>query len=188
MDVSIAVRRRRALRSFAPTPVGDEEVRRLAEAASLAASCFNNQPWRFVFVRRPDALEALRAALSKGNGWARHAPMIVAVASRRDLDCDVSGRDYWLFDTGMATAQMILAALEMGLTAHPIAGYDEAAVKAALAVPEDHRVVTLVIVGAPADAAAPYLSEKQAEAEKARPQRMPLEAFAHLERWGAGFS
>jgi len=184
MEVGEAIRRRRALRSFAAVPVGDGEVSRLAEAASLAASCFNNQPWRFVFVRGRDALEGLREALSKGNGWARHAPMIVAVASRKDLDCDVSGRDYWLFDTGMATAQMILAAVDMGLVAHPIAGYDEAQARGALGISEDYRVVTLVVVGAPAEGPAPYLSEKQAEAERARPERKPFGAFAFLDRWG----
>jgi nitroreductase len=183
MDVEDAIRRRRALRSFTAAPVGDAEVRRLAEAASLSASCSNNQPWRFVFVRRPDVLETLREALTKGNAWARHASMIVAVASRRDLDCDLSGRDYWLFDTGMATAQMILAAVEMGLVAHPIAGYDEALAREALGIPEDHRVVTLVIVGSPADGVAPYLSEKQAHAENTRPERKPFEAFAFLDRW-----
>jgi nitroreductase len=184
MELNEAIARRRALRSLAPTPIGDGEVRRLAEAASLAASCFNNQPWRFVFVRGPAALNALRDALSKGNGWARHAPMIIAVASRRDLDCDVNGRDYWLFDTGMATAQMILTAVSMGLVAHPIAGYDEAAARTALGIPADHRVVTLVIVGAPSDAVAPYLSEKQAAAERQRPERKPFESFAYLDHWG----
>jgi nitroreductase len=183
MDLRDVVARRRALRSLAPTPVGDGEVRRMAEAASLAASCFNNQPWRFVFVRKPDALQALRGALSKGNAWALHAPMIVAVASRKDLDCDVSGRDYWLFDTGMATAQLILTAVDMGLVAHPIAGYDEAAAKAATGIPQDYRVVTLVIVGASTGEVAPYLTEKQAASEIKRPERKPFAEFAYLDRW-----
>ncbi|MCK4297935.1 MAG: nitroreductase family protein, partial [Planctomycetes bacterium] len=50
MEVREAIERRRAYRSLDPAPISDELIRDLAESASLAPSCFNNQPWRFVFV------------------------------------------------------------------------------------------------------------------------------------------
>jgi nitroreductase len=77
MDVTQAVHERRAFRSLLPADVSDDLVRDLARHAQLAPSCFNNQPVRFVFVRDPAALEALRPALSGGNRWAHDVSLIV---------------------------------------------------------------------------------------------------------------
>jgi nitroreductase len=151
--------------------VTDALVEELVAAARLAPSCFNHQPWRFVFVREAGALEDVKAALSKGNAWATKASMIVGVASRVDLDCEIRGREYFLFDTGMATAFILLRATELGLVAHPIAGYSEKKAKAALGLPDDMRLITLVIVGKHADDIGPLLSEDQAATEGRRPDR-----------------
>ncbi|MCK4511504.1 nitroreductase family protein, partial [bacterium] len=162
----------------------EETVRDLAEAACLAASCFNNQPWRFVFVREREVLERLFETLPDGNAWARAASMIVAVISRADLDCQIMGRDYFLFDTGMATAQMILRASELGLVAHPIAGYSPKKVRGVLGIPDDLTVITLVIVGKHTDEISDLLSEEQAASEARRPERRPFEEIAWMDAYG----
>jgi len=183
VDVITAIHVRRAYRSLEPVEITDELIGRLAESAQLAPSCFNNQPWRFVFARDPAVLEKLHGAMSRGNEWVQAASMIIAVFSREDLDCRLKGRSYYLFDTGMATAFLILRATELGLVAHPIAGYREDQVKEILAIPKDIKVITLVIVGKHSKAIGPLLSEKQVESEKERPGRLPLEEFAYM-NWG----
>jgi nitroreductase len=183
MSLMEIIEKRRAYRSLAPAEINENLVRDLAAAASLSASCFNNQPWRFVFVYEREALERLLAAMSKGNEWTRAASLIVAVCSRRDMDCQNKGRDYYLFDTGMATAFLILRATEMGLVAHPIAGYDEARAKEALGIPADMTLITLVNVGRHVLPPNALLSGKQAEGEKARPERLPLHEIMRLNRF-----
>jgi len=74
----------------------------------------------------------------------------------------------------------MLRATELGLVAHPVAGYDEEVVKEILGIPEDMQVITLVNVGKHSESIGPLLSEKQAESEKERPERLPLEEFAYL--------
>jgi nitroreductase len=180
MDVKEAIRTRRAYRSLEPIEVTEELVRDLAESAQLTCSCNNNQPWRFVFAYDPDVLKKLHGAVSRGNVWVQAASMIIAVFSRKDLDCLRKGREYYLFDTGMATAFMILRATELGLVAHPIAGFNEDAVKEILDIPEEMRLITLVIVGKRSETISPLLSEKQVEREKKRPERLPLEEFAYM--------
>lgn len=184
MDVKEAIRTRRAYRALAPVEITDETVRDLAESASLSASCFNNQPWRYVFVRDPKVLEEMFGTLPEGNAWARAASMIVAVISRADLDCQIKGREYYLFSTGLGTAQMILRATEMGLVAHPIAGYSPNKVRGVLGVPDDMAVVTLVIFGKHTDEISDLLSEDQAATEAERPERKPFEEFAWMDRYG----
>lgn len=179
MDVKTAIETRRAYRSLDPVPVDRALIEDLARCAILAPSCFNNQPARFDFVTGK-ALGAMREALSRGNAWARDASMIIAVHAALENDCRVDERQYYLFDTGLATAMLILRATELGLVAHPIAGYDEAAVREALDIPETERVITLVIVGTHADTIRPSLSEKQAAAEARRPERLGFDEFARI--------
>lgn len=180
LSVKQAIQARRAYRSLEPVEITEELIRDLAESARLAPSCFNNQPWRFVFVYDPEVLKKLHGAMSRGNKWVQAASMIIAVFSREDLDCRIKGRNYYLFDTGMATAFLILRATELGLVAHPIAGYDEDAVKEILGIPEDMQVITLVNVGKHSETIGPLLSEKQAETEKQRPERLPPGEFAYV--------
>ena len=180
LSVKQTIQIRRAYRSLEPVEITEELIRDLAESAQLTPSCFNNQPWRFVFVHDPEILEKLHGAMSRGNDWVQAASMIIAVFSREDLDCRIRGRNYYLFDTGMATAFIILRATELGLVAHPIAGYREDQVKEILGIPEGMKVITLVIVGKHSETIGPLLTEKQAETEKRRPERVPVEDFTYV--------
>ena len=177
------IEKRRAYRSLGPADISEALVRDLATAASLSASCFNKQPWRFVFAFEKEVLDRLKGAMSRGNEWTRAASLIVAVCSRRDLDCVVKEREYYLFDTGMATAFLILRATEMGLVAHPIAGYDEAIAKEALGIPADMALIALVNVGSHLWPPSALLSKKQVEGEKSRPERLPLAEIMRLNRF-----
>jgi nitroreductase len=183
MTLMEAIEARRAYRSLQPAEAGEALARDLSRTASLSASCFNNQPWRFVFAYEAEALERVKGALSKGNRWAHAASMIIAVCSRRDLDCPNPGRELFAFDTGMATAFLILRATELGLVAHPIGGYDDGKVREALAIPADMAVITLVIVGRHLVPANDLLSDAQRQGEAVRPERKPLEEIMRLNRF-----
>ena len=180
MDVKEAIESRRAWRSLVPVSLERETIEELARCASLAASCYNKQPWKYDFAAGGEKLDEMRGALAKGNEWAQKASMIIAVHSKVEDDCLVAGREYFLFDTGMATAHLILRAVELGLVAHPIAGYDEERVKEILGLGEEETVITLVIVGKHADGIDSDLSSWQKEAEQERPERKALEEFVRI--------
>lgn len=177
------IEKRRAYRSLVKVDITEDLVKDLAECAQLAPSCFNNQPWRFVFVYDPSRLTELHRALPETNAWAKAASMIVAVFSRKDLDCNIKERKYFLFDTGMATAFIILRATELGYVAHPIAGFDEQLTKTILDIPDEMRLIALVIVSPKAEELSPLLNEKQRASEQERPARHPLEKFAFHNRY-----
>lgn len=183
MDVKDAILERRAYRALEPVEITDELMKDLAESARLAPSCFNNQPWRFVFVHDKKALEELWTALSKSNRWIHRASLIIVVFTRKDLDCDIRGKEYFLFDTGMATAFIILRATELGLVAHPIAGFKEDMVKEILGIPADMRVITLVNVGKHSKELTPEMTDSQNELEKKRPGRLSLEKFVYMNKY-----
>ena len=179
MDVKAAIEKRRALRSLVPVEITPKIVNELAEAAHLAPSCMNNQSWRFVFVYGPDQLERMHETLSRGNAWAKDGSLLVVVFSRKENDCVLKEREYFLFDTGMATANLMLRATELDLIAHPIAGFKPAAVKEGLGIPEDAIVITIVVVGKLADELSPRLADWQLERETGGRVRNPLETVLH---------
>lgn len=184
MDVQEAINARRAYRSLDPVEIDEDLIRDLAQHAGLCCSCFNKQPWRFVFVKGRERLKEMREALSEGNRWAYNASLLIAVFSSEELDCVVKERKYYLFDTGMAVGMMILRATELGLVAHPIAGFSETKAKNILKIPPEMRLITLIISGKHADDIKPELSEKQAEAEAHRPPRIDFREFAWIDEYG----
>ena len=185
MELKDIVHTRRAYRSLTPVKISDELVRDLATCAVLSPSCFNNQPWRFIFAYDPEIVKKMHSALARGNEWGQAASMFIGVFSERSFDCDIKEREYYLFDTGMATALLILRATELGLVAHPIAGYDEEKAKEILHIPEEMKLITLIVVGKKSEEMSPALSEKQREMEETRPERLPFERFAFIDRYHA---
>lgn len=184
MDVHTAIETRRATRSLAPTEITADLVRDLASHAGLSPSCSNSQPWRFVFVFDPAKLETMKPVFNRGNEWCHAASLVVAVFSRKEDDCLIKDREYHQFDTGMAVAFLILRATELGLIAHPIAGYSPKKVREVLGIPEEFRVITLINIGQRAAGINPTLSPDKIEAETKRPERLPVEQFAFLNAYG----
>jgi len=177
---------RRARRALSAEALPEETVGRLLEAATLAPSCFNNQPWRFVAVQGEN-LGELRAALTEGNRWATRAPLVILLATKLSLDCRLDGgRDYAYFDLGMAALALMAQATREGLIAHPIAGFSPGKAAKAVALPEDFVVVTLIIVAKPGEA--DLLSDWQAKGEAEGRQRKPLGEVAFRDRVGTPWS
>jgi len=109
--------------------------------------------------------------------------MIIVVIGKKEDDCIIKDRIYYQFDIGMATEAMILRATELGLVAHPIAGYSPKKTREILGIPENVDVITLVIVGKHSDKIDPILSEKQVEAEKKRLDRKDIDEFVYMNRY-----
>jgi nitroreductase len=175
MDVKQAIQRRRAYRSLEPVEISAAILGELIQAARLAPSCFNSQPARFVFIHDSAVLAEMKTAITKGNAWAHSASLIIAIFSRREDDCIIRDREYHQFDCGLAAAFLILRATELGLVAHPIAGFSPQRTREILGISEDDQVITLIIVGKKRERINPELTAKQVEWEKQRPARLPLE-------------
>jgi len=188
MNVKEAIESRRAYRSLDPVEIREELILDLANTVKIAPSCGNKQPWRYIFVYEKERLRVLFTALSEGNKWVEKASMIIAVFSTLKNDCIIGKRLYYLFDTGLATAFLILRATELGLVAHPIAGFKEGLAKEILKIPDDMRLITLVIVGKHSKEVNPVLSDSMKLGEKQRPPRKKLEDFLFLNSYENRFS
>jgi len=182
-----AIEPRRANRAFSDEKIPQETITRIMTAAIYAPSCFNNQSWRFVVVMEDGPLKKLHDALSRGNYWMKKAPVIVIVATRPELGCQLSDRrDYALFDCGLAVENLMLQAIHEELYAHAVAGYDPIKVKQAFSIPEEFIVITLVAIGYPGDDK--DLNEKHRELEHSSRVRKPEPEVISYNTWGFGAS
>ena len=186
-EVIDPIRNRRARRAFDPRPVPQDVREALWTAVSLAPSHGNNQPTRIVTAVSEAARAALTAALSSGNRhWASAAPLLAAVCSipGHDLvqeNSDGSTRELWAFHGGIAVGNLLAQATAMGLTAHPMAGFDEPAVRGALGVPGGVRVLTVVAIGYPGKVES--LVADRRKRETAPQRRLPIDHVAADDRW-----
>ena len=155
MDSSVLklLRDRHASRAISTRPISNEIVDELVEAARLAPSCFNNQPWRYIFMRSDSALAVGREALSAGNAtWATRAPLLIACLTRKSDDCVIKDdRAYHQFDLGLSVMNIMLLATERGLTARPMAGFKPEAIRSGFDLGDDDEPFLMLAVGYPDD-------------------------------------
>lgn len=140
--------KRKISRAIKTTSLSSDIIEKLMSAAQLSASCFNKQPWRFLFLTDEAKLEKAREALTDGNRWAKTAPLLIVGFSNEDLDCRLSdGRDYYLFDLGMATQLVILQATELNLVARPMAGFSPDIIREEFNIPFKYDIYVIIAVG-----------------------------------------
>ncbi|AEJ62293.1 nitroreductase [Spirochaeta thermophila DSM 6578] len=176
------IRERRAYRALSPRPVPREVLERLLHAATLAPSCMNKQPWRFLVALSEEARGKVAAHLSPGNYWAKEAPAYVLVVTAPELDCQLDDRrEYAFFDTGMAVMGLLLQATHEGLYAHPMAGFDAPGLRKAFGISERAVLLTVIALGYPGDPAS--LNEKHREVEKGPRVRKPLADVVCWDEW-----
>jgi nitroreductase len=175
--LSLVARRRSCRRYDASRPVARELLVHCVEAARLAPSACNRQPWRFVIVddvARRNALFELARLPGITHAWWRDVPVFVALCAKLDLVAPaLSGVPYHMLDLGIAGEHFVLAATELGLATCWLGWFSERAVKRVLGVPRRVRVVALLAVGYAADV----------EAAPERAPRAELSDILHWNRW-----
>jgi nitroreductase len=167
----------------ASSEVGPDQVRALLEAARWAPSFGNTQPARYlVGVRGTPSFDAILAALNSGNrAWAHRASLLlIGVMVTTNEKGSVPYAEYGL---GLASENLVLQAVELGLVAHQMAGFSADAVRSAFSLPDDAVPKVAIAVGSPGH---PDVLEEdwRVEREKAERVRVPLEEFAFTDSWG----
>lgn len=180
-DIHPLIRQRKSGRIIdAGRQVEDEKILSMLESARWAPSCANNQPWRIV-VTTGTSLEKLKEYLNRGNAWAQRAPLIFVFASKPELDCLITGREYYPLGIGLAIENLLLQGNHLGLVVHPIAGFKEQGVKETLHIPDEYRVHALVVVGHPGNVA--DMDDKTLEKERQPRVRKALSEFVFYDLW-----
>jgi len=152
MSVLEVIRQRRSVRVYNNDPIPEESLLRVLEAARLAPSGKNLQPWKFVVVQ-DGSLKKKLAIASNDQEFIADAPLIIVACGFPDECYRAMGRymKSWPVDVTIALEHMILQAQEEGLGTCWIGSFEEEEVKSLLAVPQEVKVLALTPLGYPAE-------------------------------------
>ena len=140
-----------SLRAMSGEPFLDGELESLFEAARWAPSCFNEQPWRFLYARRDSQHWArFYDLLVEGNQrWAKNAALLVVVVSCETFERNGEPAPTHSYDAGAAWQNLALQGSLSGLVVHGMAGFDYQAARSQLGVPAGYRVEAMIAIGKP---------------------------------------
>ena len=170
MNVSDAIRTKRAIRKFQDRALPEDVVTAILNAGRRSQSSKNEQTWQFIAVKDKATLKAL----SECGTWAGHlAGAALAVAI---LTPDPDGKFQIMFDAGQAAAFMQLAAWELGVGSVPASLYEHEKAREILGFPDEWHVRIALSFGYPLD-------EKKLSAAPKKGGRRSLEEVVHWDRW-----
>ena len=173
-DVAELIRRRWSPRAFADKAVSSDDVKKLFEAARWAASSYNEQPWRFLVGYRGDETyqKIFDSLVEFNQGWAKSAPVLILSAGKKTFTHNGSPNHHGLYDTGAATAYLVLQATELGMHAHSMGGFSQEKAREAFAIPDDFIIGAVTAVGYFGDP--DTLPDQLRQQETSPRQRKPL--------------
>ena len=170
MNVSEAIRMKRAVRKFQERPLSEDDIHAILNAGRRSQSSKNSQPWQFIAIQD----KAILKALSECGTFAGHlggAALGVAI-----LTPDPSEKFQTMFDAGQAAAYMQLAAWELGVGSVPASIYEPEKAREILGFPEDLHLRIALSFGYPAE-------EDVLTATPQKGGRREMEEVVHWERW-----
>jgi len=150
MNVLEQIAHRESIRHYDPArPLDSAILARILEAGRLAPSAANRQPWEFILVQSPEALERVRSCYARS--WFREAPQILAVAGFPGQAWVRKYDGYCALETDLTIAMdhMILAADHEGVATCWIADFDPPPLRQALALGADQEVYAITPLGYP---------------------------------------
>jgi nitroreductase len=145
-----AIANRWSPRAFTNQPIDPETLRNLFEAARWAASCFNEQPWRFVIATKAEPEQFARildVLVPQNQQWAKTAWLLGITAGKKTFTHNGAPDRYGLHDAGAALENLAIQAVASGLRAHGMGGFDAARARTEFGIPEDFEVGAAFAVG-----------------------------------------
>lgn len=170
---------RRSIRNYQGQEVPEEVLNLILEAVQWSPSWANTQCWEVIVVKNQDTKQKLQETLSQGNPATRamvEAPAILVLCGKQGSSGFYKGQvttkfgDWFMFDLGLATQSLCLAAWNLGLGTVVVGLFDHNRAAAVLGVPEGYELVAMLPLGYPAK-------------QPAAPKRRETSDFTHFDKF-----
>ena len=170
---------RRSIRNYHAQEVPEEVLDQILEAVQWSPSWANTQCWEVIVVKNQDTKQKLQETLSQGNPATRamvEAPAVLVLCGKKGISGFYKGQvttkfgDWFMFDLGLATQSLCLAAWNLGLGTVVVGLFDHNRAAAVLGVPEGYELVAMLPLGYPAK-------------QPAAPKRREISEFTHQEKF-----
>ena len=169
MEFSELITRRYSVRAYKPDPVEEDKLEEVLEAARLAPTANNQQPFQLIVIHTAGREKDLKRIYAPG--WFVQAPLVVCACGLSGQGwVREDGRSYLDVDLAIAMDHMVLAAANAGLGTCWIANFDETAARQVLRLPDDVEPIIFTPLGYPADQPGPK-------------RRQPLTSLVRYQNW-----
>ncbi|HZJ77437.1 MAG TPA: nitroreductase family protein [Clostridia bacterium] len=145
MNIYELINARESCRSYSDKAVEPEKLNKLVEAARLAPSACNSQPWHFFVVTNPEKVKKISKCtqIEGSNFFTQNVPSFIVIVQEDRED----GREYVELDTGIATTHICFAATEQGLSTCIIGKFSQQGLRDCLGLSKSKYVRIVVAVG-----------------------------------------
>jgi len=144
------IKNRWSPRAFSDKPVESDKLERIFEAARWSASCFNEQPWRFLIgIKGQDnAWDKIFGSLSEWNQtWCKSVPVLVLLVAKKTFSQNQKPNNWATYDLGQAAAYISMQAMAEGLYVHQMAGFDTVKAQKSFKIPHNFEIKTIIAIG-----------------------------------------
>lgn len=174
------IKNRWSPRAFSDKAVAKRDLMSLFEAARWAASCFNEQPWRFtVGFKGDENYNKIYNTLGEFNqNWVKTAQVVMLVKAKKTFTHNGKVNPHYWYDTGQAMANLSIQASSMGIYLHQMAGFDKEQAEAEIIKNDDFGAICVVALGYPGDVT--QIPENLQEREYARQVRKPVDEILEM--------
>lgn len=169
MEFFELIKKRYSVRAFQSRPVEEEKLQKILEAANLAPTAANRQPFKIIVIYTKGKDAELKRIYHRD--WFSQAPIVIGIcAIKSEAWSRMDGKNYADVDATIAMDHLILAAADQGLGTCWVAAFDPAAAREILGLPDEVEPVAFTPLGYPAD-------------EKRSKKRKSLEEIIRYEKW-----
>ncbi|MFC1909009.1 nitroreductase family protein [Chloroflexota bacterium] len=182
MEMFEAINKRASLKGhISGRDIEEEKITKILEAARMAPSARNSQPWRFIVVRDKEIIKTLAdRVFGESSATVVDAPVIIVACANPEDDIVRDGKEYYLFDVGLAVENMLLAATDLGLVTHAHTGVNAEELTDILGIPPEVKFVVTTPLAYPTEAS----YEEAAQDRLAERTRKDLKELVYTDGWG----
>jgi nitroreductase len=150
MEFSELIQKRYSVRAYQSTPVEEAKLQQVLEAANLAPTAANRQPFRIVVIHTHGKTAELKRLYHRD--WFGQAPLVIGIcAIRSEAWSRMDGKNYAEVDATIAMDHLILAAANLGLGTCWVAAFNPEVAREILALPPEVEPIAFTPLGYPAD-------------------------------------
>jgi len=171
MSVYDVIKSRGSIRKFKPEPIPQKDLDTILDSARLAQSAANRQPWEFIVISDASRKSTL-VTVAGHQEFVGEAATVVVCLGDPSASAAVGAYNGMLIDMGIAIENMVLTAWDLGVGSCWIGAYNEGGVKQLLSIPDRLRVVSMLVLGYPAQ-------------EPGSKRRKSLSEIVHYEKYGS---
>ncbi len=172
------IQERRSRRAYSDTPIEQEKIASLFEAARWAPSSNNEQPWTYIYATKDQTelwYKLLHVLNPSNQVWAVNAQLLILSLARKNFIRNDQPNGSAKYDLGGANAFLSLQATQLGLNVHQMGGYDRLKAKDVLNIPDTYELGVMMAIGYPGDIE--MLSENLRQREQAPRERYVQSEF-----------